>query len=271
MSRVPEPELADQPDDALVPNREHPIRLPVFEGPLDLLLFLIRRNEIDIRDIPIETVTRQYLGVLRQMEAMNLEVAGEFFVMAATLMYIKSRMLLPTDEQISQPEEDEEEADPRWELVRQLMEYKRFKEAALDLADLIAERQDYLPRFCQVLAEDLESRELRPTDRIELWNTFNQVLRRLSERLRPGEIHDDHVTVADRMEVVLAVLERAPQFTFESLFDEGPFNLNVVVATFLAILELTRLKKMALEQTEDFGDILCRRWEGEGAAEDPAT
>ena len=119
-------------EDALAGGLEMSVKLNVFEGPLDLLLFLIRKNEIDIYDIPIAEVTRQYMDVLRSMKNMSLDVAGEFFVMAATLMYIKSRMLLPTDERAVQSEEDDgdSELDPRWQLVEQLLEYKKVKRAA---------------------------------------------------------------------------------------------------------------------------------------------
>ena len=113
-------------EDAIVPSIDYSIRLNIFEGPLDLLLFLIRKNEIDIYNIPIEKVTSQYLDVIYNMDKLDLEVAGDFFVMAATLMHIKSRMLLPKKERFSETE-DENEIDPRWELVQQLIEYKKFK------------------------------------------------------------------------------------------------------------------------------------------------
>ena len=125
--------------DALLQDQEHTIRLPDFEGPLDLLLYLIHRNELDIYDIPIETVTRQYIELLRSMENLDLEIAGEFFVMAATLMYIKSRMLLPKKDWVDAPDDGEEDIDPRWELVGQLVEYKKFKEASSEIETLIVE------------------------------------------------------------------------------------------------------------------------------------
>lgn len=243
------------------PKLDYTIQLPAFEGPMDLLLFLIRKNEVDIYDIPIHTVTKQYLDVLYAMQKLNLEVAGEFFVMASTLMYIKSRMLLPKDEQLAQPEE-EEEADPRWELIQQLVEYKRFKEAAGDLGDLIEQRQDYLPRFYKSKDDERYQRPLKKADKIDVWNTFNLVLRRLAEKIVQGEIHDDTVTVSDRMEYVLTLCQRKKEFTFSSLFREGD-TLSHIVSTFLAILELTRLKKLTIEQTHNFTDILCLATEGD--------
>lgn len=246
-------------DDALAPSQEWSIRLPVFEGPLDLLLFLIRKNEIDIYDIPIEQVTRQYLDVLHSMENLNLEVAGDFFVMAATLMYIKSRMLLPTNEQVKQAAEEEEDADPRWELVQQLLEYKKFKEAAYQLQDLVEQQQDLIPRLYKESNDQKETRPLKPTDKIEVWNSFNMVLRRLAEGMKSGEIHDEQVSVADRMEYILTTLESREKFRFTELFENKAYGVNMLVATFLAVLELARLKKLWVQQDDTYGDISCEK------------
>jgi len=244
----------------LLQSLDHPIRLPVFEGPLDLLLFLIRKNELDIHDVPIEEVTRQYLEVLHAMEKMDLDVAGDFFVMAATLMYIKSRLLLPKHEQDAQPAdgEEDEHLDPRWGLVRQLLEYQKIKDAAGGLQQLIVRAQNLLPREYRQRDEDRLHRPLDPTDRIELWNTFNLLLRRLSEKMVHGEIHRDHVTVADRMEYVLQRCATEEHFTFTSLLPDQP-SLVLIVSTFLAILELTRLRQIDLAQTADFSDIAISR------------
>ena len=257
MEPAPEPAL---PTDGLLPPPEHPIRLDVFEGPLDLLLFLIRKNEIDIHDIPIETVTRQYLQVLRGQEKGNLELAGDFFVMAATLMYIKSRMLLPASERKDDetPVEDGGQ-DPRWALVQQLIQYKRVKETAGILRGLIDDRQGLLPR--EVSApnpEDLPPRPVAPSDRIELWNTFNLILRRLAERIQPGDITGEVVTVSDRMELILGRLASETRFTFTSLLPERP-TIPMLVSTFLACLELARLGHLRLEQDDQFGEINCER------------
>lgn len=247
-----------QTDQVFLPALEHAIKLPVFEGPLDLLLYLIRQNELDIYDIPIESVTRQYLDVLYAMEKLNLEVAGEFFVMAATLMYIKSRMLLPKSEQVAQADTEEEEADPRWELVQQLLEYKKLKESASKIKELIALQQDVIPRSYHPEDEEPETRALKPTDRIELWNTFNLVLRRLSERLAHGSIKGEQITVADRMEFLLKKIETEDSFTFSSLIPQEA-SISFLVATFLAILELTRLRRLDLRQDDVFAEIYCQR------------
>jgi segregation and condensation protein A len=157
----------------VVPDADLRIKLPVFEGPLDLLLFLIRKNELDIYDIPIESVTRQYIAVLREMKSLDLEVAGEFFVMAASLMEIKSRMLLPRGLAAIADNTDDDALDPRWELVHQLLQYKKFKEAAAKLDELSAFQRDLMVRHVSVLSISDQDRVLKPVDRIELLNVFN--------------------------------------------------------------------------------------------------
>ena len=240
----------------MVPDSDYRIKLQVFEGPLDLLLFLIRKNELDIYDIPIESVTRQYISSLHAMQQLDLDLAGDFFVMAATLMEIKSRMLLPKGQHAVDPNAADEEIDPRWELVHQLLEYKKFKEAAAQLGQLAAIRQDLMERYVSALSGDPLDRPLKAVDRIELWNAFNIVLRRLAEKLVVGEIHDEQVTVADQMEYLLERLRTESSFLFSQIFT-GQVSLRKVVATFLAVLELTRLKKLRLHQDAAFADIAC--------------
>ncbi len=240
----------------MVPDSDYRIKLQVFEGPLDLLLFLIRKNELDIYDIPIESVTKQYIEALRTMQQLDLEVAGEFFVMAATLMEIKSRMLLPKGQHAIDPNAEEDEVDPRWELVHQLLQYKKFKEASAKLNELVTLRQDLMERHVSQLSADATDRPLKSVDRIELWNAFNIVLRRLAEKLVVGEIQDEQVTVADQMEYLLTRIQTEKSFVFSALFP-GKVTLRLLVATFLAVLELTRLKKLRLQQDEAFTDILC--------------
>lgn len=241
----------------LIRGFDHSVSLPVFEGPLDLLLFLIRKNELDIYDIPIEHITTQYLDILRSMDVQRLEIAGEFFVMAATLMQIKSRMLLPKDEQLPGGDEDEiEDIDPRWELVQQLIEYKKFKEASGKLGDIMELAQNTLFRDYFIKAEERPERPLKPTDAVTLWNVFNQVLRRLSEKIVIGQIHDETVTISERMEDILAEIEKRPRFRFSELIS-GKVSVTYVVSTFLALLELSRLRKIVLQQDEAFKDIEC--------------
>jgi segregation and condensation protein A len=248
------------PTDGILPPADLSIRLDNFEGPLDLLLFLIRKNEIDIYDIPIEKVTHQFLDILRNQEKDNLELAGEFFVMAATLMYIKSRMLLPVE---SRPDEldttHDQGNDPRWALVQPLIQYKRVKETAAIIRQLADERQGLLARYVlQPQGEDAVIRPVAPADRIELWNTFNLVLRRLAEKIQPGNLSVETVTVSDRMEFILNRLNTESKFNFTSLLPERP-TIAVLVATFLACLELTRLGSLELEQEVNFQDIFCTK------------
>jgi segregation and condensation protein A len=236
-------------------DTDHRIKLQVFEGPLDLLLFLIRQNELDIYDIPIESVTRQYVEALRAMQQLDLDVAGEFFVMAATLMEIKSRLLLPKGQHAIDPNAEDDSIDPRWELVYQLLQYKKFKEAAAKIAELAALQQNLMERQVSARVDNLD-RPLEGMDRIAFWSTFNSVLRRLAEKLVVGEIHDETVTVADQMEWLLARLKVERTFVFSQLFSEGA-SLRRLVATFLAVLELTRLSKLKLSQDDAFTDIVC--------------
>ncbi len=248
----------------MLPDADPRIKLQVFEGPLDLLLFLIRKNEIDIYDIPIESVTKQYVAVLRAMQQLDLEVAGEFFVMAASLMEIKSRMLLPKGLHAVDPEADgDDDMDPRWELVHQLLQYKKFKDASQGLAEMARVQRDLMERRISGRPVDSLDRPLKGVSRIELWNTFNQVLRRLAEKLVVGEIHDETVTVSDQMEWLLERMRVERTFVFSRLFEEG-VSLRRLIATFLAVLELTRLRKLRLRQDETYADIVC-----EAADENP--
>ncbi len=251
----------------MLPDSDYRIKLQVFEGPLDLLLFLIRKNEIDIYDIPIESVTRQYVDALHAMQQLDLDVAGEFFVMAATLMEIKSRMLLPKGLQAVDPNAEDDGIDPRWDLVHQLLQYKKFKEAAAKLGELATLQQGMMERYVSSLSAD---RPLKSVDRIELWNAFNLVLRRLAEKLMVGEIHDEQVTVADQMEYLLERTKTEKSFVFSQLFP-GKVTLRLLVATFLALLELARLKRLRLTQDEAFSDIVCTTMEAEIPLESPAN
>lgn len=248
--------LAPVLEDALLPRLDRSIHLANFEGPLDLLLFLIRKNEIDIYDIPIESITQQYLGILYSMEQTDLELAGEFFLMASTLMYIKSRMLLPPTQETLPDGPAEEALDPRWELVEQLLAYKTYKDLAVTLEQRIAQKAGFIPRICEEKAYLLEERPLKKLDTLELWGLFNQILRRLEGRMPYGTLEADPITVADRMEHVLHYLQTHKNFVFTDCLPEK-LSLNGLIATFLALLELCRLKKLALSQDDIFADIYC--------------
>lgn len=236
------------------------VRLDEFEGPLDLLLHLIKKNEINIYDIPIAVITKQYFDYISIMKYLNLEVAGEFLVMAATLIHIKSRMLLPVETD-GDDEEDGGE-DPRAELVRRLLEYKQFKEAAAELVERGQQWREVFgrPAFCEAahksLPEDVDDTPLELT-LFDLVDAFQDIVQRI-----PGkallEVTADHLTVKDRMNYILERLEYEPAIPFESLFMPEEGRLFVIV-TFLGLLELIRIKLVRAYQAEAFGAILLSR------------
>ena len=230
----------------------HPVKLPVFEGPLDLLLFLLRREEVDIYDIPIAKITEQYLGYLALLESMEMEPAGDFLVMAATLMEVKSRSLLPRP---PVTEEGEEELDPRAELVARLLEYRRYKDAAVALDDLAKENRFVLARPANNEAEEEAGIVLAgQVSAFHLWAAFQEVLSRAKETAA-GEIIRPRFTVAQKIAEIAARLRRAQQgISFFSLFPENVTKLEVIV-TFLALLELIRLGQVRISQPQVFSDI----------------
>lgn len=239
-------------------DSQYKVRLEVFEGPLDLLLYLVRKEEVDVYDIAIERVTSQYLEYLDAMAQLDLEIAGEFLVMAATLMYIKSRNLLPADQQ--PPEEEAEEDDPRWELIRQLIEYKKFKDAAGQLHFMEATRENLFHRIPPERAS-LEQTAPVVASLVDLIGAFNKVLRRLEARGEIREIHEENFTVAGKIEHILAVTSGGRAIGFAALFSNAASRTEIVV-TFLALLELIRLKRLQAEQLTPFGEITISRASG---------
>ena len=239
------------------PQEEYKVRLDVFEGPLDLLLYLIRKEEVDIYDIPIERITVQYVQYLDLMRMLDLNIAGEFLVMAATLMMIKSRMLLPVEER-PQAEEEAEEADPRWDLVRQLVEYKKFKDAALFLQHLETRQEDVFGREGDDVqlgaASDVAIGDVSLFDLI---GAFNAALTRIpKEELR--EIFSERFTVGEKIDQLLDLMRREERVSLSRLFGRMRSRHEVVV-TFLAMLELMRLKHIVARQDHAFGEIVIAR------------
>jgi segregation and condensation protein A len=224
--------------------------LEIFEGPLDLLLHLIKKNEVSITDIPIATITEQYLATLELMQNLSLDVAGEFLVMAATLIHIKSRILLPAGDD----EDDEEEGvDPHDELVRRLLEYQRYKEAAAEL-----EQRDLLTRDVFVRSptptEEVGPRGFREVSVFELLGA----LKRIIDRLPQENVHEvalDKITVREKMTLLLETLRAHGSVFFESLFVEVKSRVEVVV-TFLAMLELVKVRAIRIFQEEMAGPIM---------------
>ena len=226
------------------------VQLEIFEGPLDLLLHLIKKNELSIADIPIATITEQYLSTLELMQGLNLDVAGEFLVMAATLIHIKSRMLLPPGEN---EDEEEEEGDPREELIRRLLEYQRFKEAAEEL-----ERRELLSR--DVFVRRSEAPEEAETVGFESLSLFDllSALRHVLERFPEERIHEvtlDTISVREKMSFLLDELRRRGKVIFQSLFETATSRLEVVV-TFLAMLELVKIRAIRVWQEERIGPVV---------------
>jgi segregation and condensation protein A len=233
-------------------SQEYRVKLEVFEGPLDLLLYLIKKDEVDIYDISLERITTQYLQFMEAFKVLDLDIAGEFVVMAANLIYLKSRALLPV--QVRPPEEEAEEEDPRWDLIRQLVEYKKFKDAAAHLSFREIEQSQLFTRISeegQVVAE----RPLGEVTVFDLINAFNSVIKRInhkSEDLR--EIFEENHTVSDKIDLVLKLLSAGINLKFTELFADAASRTEIVV-TFLALLELIRLKQVRCTQAEPFAEI----------------
>ncbi len=249
-------ELFEPRADSSDPNTEaYHVRLEMFEGPLDLLLHLIKKNEINIYDIPIALIAAQYLQYLDAVRSLNLSVAGEFLVMAATLLKIKSKLLLPTDDR---EQDDEDGPDPREELVRRLLEYKQFKEAARELDGRERLWRDVFGKEpAPVSGEPALPMTLDSLTLFDLVDALQGVIARLPQE-SVLEIMPEHLTVRDRMNVILERLEGEESVAFLSLF-EGERQKAVVIVTFLALLELVRIKVIRVYQTEMFGSILVTR------------
>ncbi len=236
---------------------DYKVKFEVFEGPLDLLLYLIRKEEVDIYEVNLTRLATQFIEYIETMRLLDLEIAGEFLVMAATLMYIKSRELLPVDQQVQTEGEDEGE-DPRWELIRQLVEYKKFKDAAAQLAVLEARQEAVFPRVPARLEFEPEQARGGEASIFDLLNAVNTVLQRFNKRPDQRDIFEDKWSVSEKIEHLMGLLREREQVKFSELF-AGVTSRSEVVVTFLALLELVRLKQLAAVQREAFGEIeICR-------------
>ena len=234
---------------------EYKVQFEVFEGPLDLLLYLIKKEEVDIYEVNLTKLATQFIEYIDLMRAFDLEVAGEFLVMASTLMYIKSRELLPVDQQVVVEAEDEGE-DPRWELIRQLVEYKKFKDAAAKLQTLEERQENVFPRLPgKIEFENTDAPAKIEVSIFDLLNAVNSVLKRFQEKTSGiREIYEDKWTVSEKIEFVLKTLTERGSVKFSELFETAA-NRAEVVCTFLALLELIRLKQLACIQPEPFDEI----------------
>lgn len=231
------------------------VELPVFEGPLDLLLYLTKKDEINICDIPIAKITDQYLEYLEVMKLLDLEIAGEFLVMAATLMHIKSKMLLPPEEK---EEEVIEEIDPREELVRKLIEYKKFKEAAGELKGLNLRQRQTFTRLSSGQKARFDADEQGfEASLFDLITAFSKILKEIPKSAFYKVIKDEF-TVSDKIHDILHVLLDKPRVFFSELFKNTKSKVEVV-AIFLALLELVKLKEVLLKQKAPFAEIEIER------------
>lgn len=240
-----------------------PVKLQVFEGPLDLLLHLIDINKIDIYDIPISMITDQYLEYIHEMQSQDMDVMSEFLVMAAMLLKIKSKMLLPVEEK----EEEKDEADPRAELVERLLEYKMYKYAAAKLKDREIDAGKAMFKG-MTMPKDLKYEE-PPIDIDELvgdltiqklHKIFKSVMKRQTDKLDPirskyGKIEQEEINLADKIAEMEAYGRQRRRFSFREILQNQPTRLNMVV-TFLAVLELMKSGKIKVVQEELFDDIM---------------
>jgi segregation and condensation protein A len=227
------------------------VRLDMFEGPLDLLLHLIKKNRIHITDIPIALITEQYLEYLKLMKVLNLDVAGDYLLMASTLLHIKSRMLLPAP---AAEEGEEAEEDPRAELVRRLIEYQKYKEASVELGERPLLNRDVFTRIIPAEPKEPGEEEIEEVDLFDLLEAFRKAL----SRAKPETMHEvtlDLVTVEEKIkEIHSLLLAEKRSMAFHLLFPEQATR-RVIIVTFLAILELVKMKSVRIFQTGPFETI----------------
>ena len=231
------------------------IQFKVFEGPMDLLLFLVKKQEVDICEVNLTGLATQFIEYVELMKQLDLDQAGEFIVMASTMMYIKSRELLPVSEQVGD-DDDGDDGDPRWDLIRRLVEFKRFKDASDDLQRLEIEREKvYTRRPGSIPIDPLPMGNRLEASIFDLVGAVNELLRRVAEReAAKGEIVEDRWSISEKIVAIRERLGRVNQLKFSELFD-GVRSRGEVVATFLALLELIRLKQLMATQDDLFGEI----------------
>jgi segregation and condensation protein A len=261
------PAKAETELESTLPSDVPRICLPIFEGPLDLLLYLLRKEKVDIHDIPIAPITRQYMEYLDVMKELNLELAGEFLVMAATLIHIKSKMLVPIEP--TEAQGDEEYVDPREELVQRLLEFQKYKEAA----GLLHQKREIraatwmrpdtvIPKF------EAHDDEMVEASLFDLIGAFKELLER-RKVLLAHEVESEGKTVEERIEEILALVKEGDSLDFMDLFETQKTKMDMIL-TFLAVLELIRLKRVKVYQKGNFGPIRIFRPVGPTEAGAPA-
>lgn len=230
---------------------EFKVQFEIFEGPLDLLLYLVKKEEVDIYEVNLTKLATEFIAYVDLMREMDLDVAGEFLVMASTLMYIKSRELLPKDQQAI-VEGEEEGEDPRWELIRQLVEYKKFKDAAGRLQEMEATQENVYRRTAPKLDFEAPAQRMQVSI-FDLVNAVNGILKRFATA-DTRDIFEDKWTVSEKIEIIATLLTERAAVKFSELFAAATSRTEVVV-TFLAMLELIRLKQVVITQPEAFAEI----------------
>jgi segregation and condensation protein A len=233
---------------------EYRVNLDIYNGPLDLLLYLIKREEVDIYDIPIAHITKQYLEYVEVLQQVDPNLAGDFLVLAATLIEIKTRMLLPAAV-LDEGDEDADDLDPRAQLVRQLLEYKAFKDAADDLDDIARQQEKRHPRA--PVRPEFESEPEKELQDVQIWDLFDAFSRLLSEVGQDKPTHDviyDDTPIATHAENILEIIHSQGTTRFSRLFD-GAKTRTQIVGLFLALLELTRQRRILCRQDSNFTDI----------------
>lgn len=237
-------------------------KLQVFEGPLDLLLHLIEKNKVDIYDIPIVTITEQYLEYVEQMQEQDMDIMSEFLVMAGTLLQIKSKMLLPKEEV-----EEEEEDDPRAELVRRLLEYKMYKYAALELKDMELNashnlyKKPTIPKEVAAYKEEIDPATLVDGMTLNKLNEiFQSIMRKQVDKIDPirskfGTIEKEEINIEDRMVQIREEVRGLKGINFRTLLESQPTRMNIII-TFMSILELMKVGAITIRQEETFGEIV---------------
>ena len=240
------------PQETRPKEREYVVSLPSFESPLDLLLHLIQKHELDIFDIPVSFVTEKYLAYINLMQELSIDVASEYLVMAATLAYIKSKSLLPNEPAGEEDGLEDEEGDPREELIRRLLDYQKYKQAAADLNERGALGRDVFLRGTKAPEADGPA----PLAPVELWtllDAFGKVLARAKVDIQ-HEVSFDRVSITDRITQLMEKLQGRAQCRFEDLFDGQRTRVDLII-TFLALLEMTRLRMTRLYQADPLSEI----------------
>jgi segregation and condensation protein A len=236
---------------------DYEIKLDIFQGPLDLLLHLIEKEEVDIYNIPIAIITEKYLDYLQTLQMFNLEVVGDFLVMAATLMQIKVKMLLPQTALDSEETVEDNETDPRWELAQKLIEYKKIKEASLSLQKLESSQSLVYTRSGGDFADKKITAVDDPLKNLSIWDlvdAFKIILDSLEEK-PINSLPKQEVSIKQRMTEIMDLISKEGQIFFQKVFSEVKTKLGLITC-FLAVLELIRLRKISASQISLFGEII---------------